>query len=45
MREFICVWVEEAVCSWANMSELHPVTACRSDSQGLSQEERAGMRK
>ncbi len=56
MRESMCahlysrnkdpesVWEQEAVCS-RSQSELHPPTASRPSSQGLTQEERAGMRK
>lgn len=39
-REAICVWEEEAVCGRADVSELHPPTASRSDSEGLTQEEK-----
>lgn len=39
------IWEQEAVCSRTHMSELHPLTASRSDSEGLTQDERAGMRK
>lgn len=39
------VWEEEAVYSRAHKSKLHPPTASGPSSQGLTQEERAGMRK
>lgn len=57
MRESMCVWLylrdkapesfweEEAVCSRAHKSELHPPTASKPSSQGLKREEKAGMRK
>lgn len=38
------VWGEEDVCSRAQKSELHPPTASRPSSRGLTQEELAGMR-
>lgn len=44
-RETIGVWEEDAVCSRADVSELHPLTASGSASEDLTQEERAGTRK